>query len=177
MIDGEKIYLRLIEQSDTEKIVAWRNQLFVRNQFIYREDFTKESHEQWLETMIAVGKAIQFIIHLKANGQAIGSVYLREIDVKNQKAEYGIFIGEEQYLSKGIGTEVAKLMIDYAFGRMQLHKVMLRVLATNKRAIRSYKKAGFVQEGYFKDDVRISGKYEDVVYMGIVSPQNVANEK
>ena len=72
---------------------------------------------------------------------------------------------------------MAKLMIDYAFDRMQLHKVMLRVLATNKRAIRSYKKAGFVQEGYFKDDVRISGKYEDIVYMGIVSPQNVANEK
>ena len=34
---------------------------------------------------------------------------------------------------------------------------MLRVFASNKRAIRSYEKAGFVQEGYFKDEVKHHG--------------------
>ena len=39
---GEHIYLRFItsEKTDTEKIVRWRNQEFVRNNFIYREPFT-----------------------------------------------------------------------------------------------------------------------------------------
>lgn len=46
---------------------------------------------------------------------------------------------------------------------------MLRVLAENKGAIRSYEKAGFVKEAYLRDEVFLEGKYKDVIYMAVIN--------
>lgn len=165
MICGEKIFLKAIQLENTDQIIKWRNQEFVRKNFIYQRMFTRETHERWMKEMVLTGKVKQFIIYERKSEFPIGSVYLRDIDTSNLKAEYGIFIGEENYLGKGIGTEVAKLMLQYAFDKLGLHKVMLRVFAENNRAIASYKNAGFTEEGCFRDDIKIEGKYYDIVYM------------
>lgn len=168
IIEGQDIYLRLMDEKDTEDIIRWRNSEFVRRNFIYQKPFTKEGHENWIKTMIDTGKAIQFIICTKA-GRPVGSVYLRDIDHAHHKAEYGIFIGEKDALGCGYGTQAAKLMISYAFTRLKLHKLMLRVLAENKQAYRSYEKAGFVREAYLRDEVFLEGKYKDVIYMAVIN--------
>ena len=176
VIENDKLYLRKMEYSDTDYIVKWRNSDFVRTHFIYQELFTKESHENWIRTMIETGKADQLIICIKGeNGQIdipVGSVYIRDIDNTHNKAEYGIFIGEESARGKGIGSQAAVLMIKYCFEQLKLHRLFLRVFADNKQAIRSYEKAGFVQEAYLKDDVRIQGQYKDIVLMGILNPED-----
>ena len=111
MIQGEHIYLRPIEDGDTDRIVAWRNQERVRNNFIYQKPFTREGHQNWMRTKVAAGEVVQFIICEKDTGRPVGSVYFRDIDRENQKAEYGIFIGEADAAGKGIGTETARLAV------------------------------------------------------------------
>jgi len=59
-------------------------------------------------------------------------------------------------------------MIKYAFEEAGLHKLMLRVLAENDRAVRSYEKAGFVKEEYLRDEVFLEGRYKDVIYMAVL---------
>lgn len=169
MIEGKQIYLRPIESNDTDNMVRWRNQGFVRKYFIYQGVFTKEGHETWLNTKVASGEVVQFIIHEKTSNKPIGSVYLRDINQLHKKAEYGIVIGEIDYQGKGIGTEAAILITDYAFHELHLHKVMLRVFAQNTRAIASYKKAGFFEEGYLKDEVCINGIYKDIIFMAKIN--------
>lgn len=164
-IKGKNIRLEEISESDTDDIIRWRNH--VRNNFIDRNLFNVESHTKWLNEIVRKGKAVQFIIDTEAYGR-IGSVFLRDIDYKNGKAEYGIFIGEDAALGKGYGTEAAGLIIKYGFDDLKLHKIMLRVFAFNNGAIRSYEKAGFVREGYLRDEVCIDGKYYDIVLMGII---------
>ncbi len=171
MEDG-RIYLRLMTKEDTENIIKWRNKDEVRRQFIYQKTFTKESHEKWIETMVDTGKVVQMMIVLSENDKPIGSVYVRDIDMEHKKAEYGIFIGEEEYFGKGYGTEAAELMIEYAFSYLGLHKLMLRVYADNVRAIKSYEKAGFVKEAYLKDDVFVQGEYRDMVLMAIIHKED-----
>jgi UDP-4-amino-4,6-dideoxy-N-acetyl-beta-L-altrosamine N-acetyltransferase len=165
---GDRIYLRDMTEEDTELIVKWRNRQFVRQNFIYREPFTVKGHLQWIETMVKTGKVVQFIICTKED-EAVGSVYLRDIDRTNHKAEYGIFIGEEHALSKGYGTEAAKLIIPYAFETLHLHKLMLRVLSENRRAQRSYEKAGFVQEACLRDEVFLDNTYHDIILMAVIN--------
>lgn len=176
VIENDKIFLRKMEYSDTENIVKWRNSDFVRNNFIYQALFTKESHENWIRTMVETGKADQLIICLKdgdnQEGVPVGSVYIRDIDWNHNKAEYGIFIGEESARGKGVGSQTAMLMIQYCFEQLKLHRLFLRVFADNKQAIRSYEKAGFVQEAYLKDDVKIQDRYRDIVLMGIINPED-----
>ncbi len=56
------IYLRLMTREDTDNIVAWRNTPEVRNRFLYRALFTRESHLAWVENMVDTGKVVQMII-------------------------------------------------------------------------------------------------------------------
>lgn len=166
---GAKIYLRPMTNEDTDLIVSWRNQEAVRRNFIYQELFTRESHEQWIHTMVETGKVIQMVICETEGGRPVGSVYLRDIDRRHNKAEYGIFIGGEGARGKGYGTMAARLMIRYAFEELGLHRLFLRAFADNEQAIRSYEKAGFEREAYLREDVCIEGRYRDIVLMGLLN--------
>lgn len=165
VLEGAAVWLRPIADADTDLIVKWRNTPSVVQNFIFRQTFTPEMHRSWLAAKVATGQVVQYIIIDKADDKPVGSVYYRDIDNHNRSAEYGIFIGEESARGKGLGTETAKLFTDFGFAELQLHRISLRVLAENTAARRSYEKAGFVQEGVFRDMVRLDGRYRDVVFM------------
>lgn len=171
---GVGIYLRLMTREDTDLIVAWRNSDDVRKNFIYQEPFTRQGHEDWIRNMVEKGKVVQDIICDLASDRPLGSVYIRDIDRQHNKAEYGIFIGEAHARGRGIGTAAAKLMLRYCFAEEKLHRIYLRALAGNERAIRSYEKAGFRKEACLKDDVRIDGKYCDIVWMAALNPADAS---
>lgn len=171
-IGGEQIYLRPITMADTALIVKWRNTDRVRKNFIHQEAFTEEGHEAWMRTKVASGEVAQFIICERESGRPLGSVYFRNIDPLQKKAEYGIFIGEDGWAGKGIGTETARLAVDYARDVLKLHKLMLRVFADNIAAIKSYRHAGFVQEALLKDEIRQDGQYRDMVLMAVLFEEN-----
>ena len=162
VLEGASVRLRPIADADTDLIVKWRNTPSVVQNFIFRQTFTPEMHRSWLAAKVATGQVVQYIIIDKADAKPVGSV---DIDSHNRSAEYGIFIGEESARGKGLGTETAKLFTDFGFAELQLHRISLRVLAENTAARRSYEKAGFVQEGIFRDMELLDGQYRDVVFM------------
>lgn len=163
--DGSAISLRLMEDSDTENIIRWRNKERVRRNFIYQAPFTAKGHREWIRTQIEPGHVVQFIIQEKSTGRDIGSVYLRDIDRGKKCAEYGIFIGEDDAVGKGYGTQAARLALDYAFHTLQLRSVFLRVFAENKAARRSYEKAGFCLLEDRQEDAVVEGRVRKVVFM------------
>lgn len=165
------IYLRRMNRNDTDDIVAWRNSDDVRKNFIYQSLFTRESHENWVRTMVETGKVVQMIICGLDTDRPLGSVYIRDIDRQHRKAEYGIFIGDATARGRGVGTAAARLMLRYCFEEEGLHRVYLRAFADNVQAIRSYEKAGFVREGLLRDDVFVGGRYRDIVWMAAVSQE------
>ena len=71
--------------------------------------------------MVETGKVVQMIIAECDGDRPVGSVYVRDIDYEHNKAEFGIFIGEPDCLSKGYGTEATELMVEYAFTYLNLH--------------------------------------------------------
>lgn len=171
VINGEKISLRPITREDTGRIVAWRNKPSVYRHFIFRQPFTRQLHENWLTTKVDTGKVIQYVIVDKENGHSVGSVYFRDLDPENESAEYGIFIGEEEYLGRGFGTESARLFTRFGLDVLKLHRISLRVLAGNDIARRSYEKAGFITEGQFRHMVKLDGKYQDVIFMAMLNEE------
>lgn len=165
------IYLRPMTVEDTDCIVEWRNSPQVRKNFIYQALFTRESHLNWIHTMVETGRVVQLIICEAADESPVGSVYVRDIDRQHRKAEYGIFIGEASARGRGIGTAAAKLMIRYCFEELKLHRLFLRVYADNRQAVRSYEKAGFVREAYLRDDVYVDGRFRDIVLMAVLNQE------
>lgn len=171
MLENSLIKLRPISENDTDNILRWRNSEAVKKFFCMQEDLTREEHEWWLKNRVQTGKVIQFIIVDKELEEDLGTVYIRDLDKQNRNGEFGIYIGEVQSRNKGIGTQAMALICDYAFKQLKLHKVHLRVLATNERAISVYKKNGFKEEGIFKDHLYIENiGYQDLVFMGRINP-------
>lgn len=165
----EEVFLRPMTLEDTSRIVSWRNKDFVRNNFIYQELFTEQGHLEWIEKQVKPGHVVQFIICL-LDGKEIGSVYFRDIDREEKTAEYGIFIGEEDALGKGYGTQAAKLALAYAFENMGLKKVFLRYLADNTAARKSYEKAGFINIPDREETVNLRNGKSLVRFMEIQNP-------
>lgn len=166
-IEGSRIILRPMEYGDTDRIVKWRNSERVRSRFIYRKPFTVEGHCRWIETMIDTGKAVQFMICEKNGMRPVGSVYFRDIDKEKKEAEYGIFLGEDDALGKGYGTEAASLAVKHAFFQMGLERLILRVFVDNEAAVRSYRRAGFTEERTLKDVECSDGERKDMLLMAL----------
>lgn len=171
-IYGQRIYLRSITFEDTDMVLEWRNSKIVVENFIYRKHITRQEHLDWLDNKVKKGLVHQFIICDKVDNTPYGCVYFPDFDEKNNKAECGIFLGENENRPRGIGSEGMKLALDYCFDVLGFHKVVTRVLAFNQASLRMNEKAGYKQEAYLKDELYIDGKYEDVVLFGAINPKH-----
>ena len=80
----------------------------------------------------------------------------------------GIGLGERDYWGKGCGTDAMRLALRFAFMELNLHRVTLDVFEYNPRAIRSYEKAGFREEGRRRQFILRNGRRWDEIEMGIL---------
>ncbi|WP_029231900.1 GNAT family N-acetyltransferase [Butyrivibrio sp. VCB2006] len=145
LTQGNLVSFRMITRQDTDLVVKWRNNPRVRDNFVYREYFTNEIHEKWLEDFVFAGKVVQMIILEKDSNRPVGSVYFKYTTEDKTEAEYGIFIGEDDAIGKGYGNETAKLATAYAKDSLGIKKLILRAFCYNTAAIKSYENAGFVK--------------------------------
>lgn len=170
MIKGNRVTLRPISESDTDNIIRWRNKKIVQDNFIFREKFTPEMHNQWLNTKVKTGEVIQYIM-IDEDGNPFGSVYYRDLDPISKTAEFGIFIGEEDHISKGYGREVMHLFIDFGFNTIGLKKIDLRVIESNNRAYHMYEKMGFKLVSKEQQISQPSSETLKVIHMSITNQE------
>ena len=163
-----KVILREITIKDTDLIVKWRNSKAVNDNFIIRDRLTKKQHLDWMKNKVNKGLVKQFIAVDTNTGKPFATTYLKDIDKKHNKAEYGIFIGEKEYRGKNYGQLITKLTMKYAFNTLKLNKVYARVLAYNKPSYNLFKKLGFTKDALLRDDVKINNKYFDVYIMSLL---------
>ena len=162
-MNSKNVSIRLINEDDTDLIVKWRNNPRVRNNFIFRETFNPDMHKKWLEEVVGRGKAIQYIICINEDSRPVGCVYFSNIDGK--KAEYGIFVGEDDSVEKGVGTAAGSLLLEEGFRRFGFEEVYLRVFTDNIPAIKSYEKVGFQIVETLKDVECSTGEIKDMYLM------------
>lgn len=78
----------------------------------------------------AENKSLTTVILFK--GIMVGVAGFNQINWSNKTAHIGYWLGE-QYQGKGIMTQVARALTDYAFKELGLHKVEIRAAAGNKK--------------------------------------------
>jgi RimJ/RimL family protein N-acetyltransferase len=120
--------------------------------------------EEWSQTSDSVSLAIV----TKKGKCFIGTAGLIHIDTVHRRAELGILIGEEEYWSRGLGTEAINAILTYGFDRLNLNMVYLGVICTNERAIRCYERIGFSHDGVIREKYLIDGTYCDCIMMSLL---------
>lgn len=174
MIIGDQIRFRAIEKTDLPYFVQWLNDPEVKQGLAMIRPLSLAEEEEWFKSVLQgppEGRPLAIEIQPDPNKDEwvfVGNCSLMNIHWENRSAEVGIHIGEKKYWNQGFGTKAMQLMCRHVFDDLNLHRLWLRVFQTNQRAIRSYEKAGFVQEGRMREAQYLEGKYVDVLIMSIL---------
>jgi diamine N-acetyltransferase len=164
---GEKIYLRPLERGDAAVIAPWFNDQDVMRTMLSFRPMSVGAEEAWIADH-AKGDDIIVGIALRETDELIGSTGLHHIDQRNRHASFGIVIGRKDRWNQGIGTEATRLIVDYGFATLNLHRVWLHVYEFNERAVKAYERAGFKREGVLREDCYREGHYWNTIAMGII---------
>jgi len=171
MIIGERVRLRAPAREDLLKFVAWLNDPEVCQGLALHLPISIDQEQRWYDSMLERPNDEHPLVIEIRSGEAwvpVGNCGFINIDWRNRSAELGIFIGEKSYWNQGYGTEAVQLLTRHGFETLNLNRIYLRVFENNRRAIRSYEKAGFIDEGRMRQAEFQQGGYLDLLFMSVL---------
>lgn len=171
-IDGERIYLRIINLSDAnKKYCRWLNDREI-NQYLESrfEKWSLKKLKDYIRKTKEDKDYIFLAIVTKDTNIHIGNIKLGPINRHHKFADMGIIVGDKAFWGKGVATEAIELMVSYAFNTLKLHKLTAGAYANNVGSIKAFKKAGFKIEGLRKKHFRDKNDYVDAVLLGKIKP-------
>jgi UDP-4-amino-4,6-dideoxy-N-acetyl-beta-L-altrosamine N-acetyltransferase len=168
MFEYADVCIRPIEESDLPKMVALRSDPSVwMNLGTIRMIGLKEQ-KQWFENLGLDNRYYYILFSKKIS--FIGIVRMDEIDYINRSIRVGGDI-LAQYRNKGYGSKMYKLILKYCFDYLNMNRVWLLVLETNKFAIKLYMKSGFKEEGHQRKAIYRNNRYIDYIMMSILKSE------
>ncbi|MBR2569260.1 MAG: GNAT family N-acetyltransferase [Paenibacillus sp.] len=170
-LEGDNVYLRPVEVEDSEAYYGTIYDADVRRLTGTKAAFSKHQVTHHLEAKGLDSSSILLWIIRKDTNEPIGDIELQDINGMNRSAGIRIAIHDHAHQGKGHGSEALRLMLDYAFGIANLHRVELNVFAYNERAIHVYKKIGFKQEGVQRDALFYNHRYYDSILMSMLEDE------
>jgi len=96
----------------------------------------------------------------RGRGSVRGTAFRTPWNENERRASYAIGIQASRYLGRGFGTEATRLVLAYAFEVLKLHRIVVKVLDFNVRAIACYRKCGFVEEGRERECALLDGAWQ-----------------
>lgn len=166
---GERLYLRPLEESDIgQEYLSWLNNYEV-TKFLEAGRFPNSEARlrKYLERFRDSTSDFIFAIVDLQSGLHIGNVTLNHINWVHRTADTGLMIGCKEFWGKGYGFEAWSLVIEYAFQRLGLRKIIAGAVVDNMASVVTLKKLGFVVEGTLKEEVFVDGQCRDVVRFGL----------
>jgi len=163
------IELRPLQESDAENILTWVNNPEVVGHIaaFSGAPFTLKQEQRYVQKMRASSQDYVFSIFRK-DGAYLGQVGLHGVFPMNRIARLAIVIGDKSDFGKGYGSAAIRLALDKAFGELELHKIWLLVMFTNKRSRSLYRHLGFIEEGILRQEYFHKGEFHDMVRMSIL---------
>lgn len=166
MFEGDLVRLRAFERDDVDANHAFVNDYQTLRGMISGIPFpaSMEDEQRWMEQQSSYSRGeYQFAVE-DFEGSLVGRCGIIRLDWKNSVAELAIMIGAP-YRGRGYGREAMRLLCDFCFREMNLHKLKVSVFAFNEAAVRCYERNGFVREGVLKNEIFRDGEYRDVVLL------------
>ena len=125
---------------------------------------TEDQAKAWVEGIASHPAA--WVIEWQ--GRAIGEILLDNFVEADKRAGLIIGILDPDALGKGLGTEAIRAIAEFSFDALGIHKLSMRVLAFNTRAIRAYERVGFIREGLERESALIGDIWHDDVIVGLL---------
>jgi diamine N-acetyltransferase len=170
-LSGERTYLRPIEPDDVALFYRWVNDPETRGLIGETRPSTYADTLAFYEKIQKEADRVWLAVVLRETGQVIGETGLLRMCPAWRTTDWSLIIGEKSARGRGYGTEAARLMLDYAFGTQNFHRVAIGVVGFNSGALRFYERLGFQREGVQRQGYYFDHRYHDFVMMSLLEDE------
>lgn len=160
----------------SEEFVAWHNKEHSKLYSASGRVFSKANLISEFENGIKNKNLFQYLVRHKKDKENIGVIKIGPIDKVHMKSDLVAFIGNENYLKKGFGSEAIRLGNDIAFNKLNLRKIHGPIVKSNIGAVKVYLKANWIIEGIQKGHYLIKNKQEDAILVACFNPRYFKNK-
>ncbi|MBB6453079.1 RimJ/RimL family protein N-acetyltransferase [Salirhabdus euzebyi] len=170
-IQGERILLRDIQKGDWPSIHAYASQPIV-SQYQAWGPNKEEDSLAFVELAIKDAKKSPrtrylFVAVEQTYGNVVGAGELNITNLAHMNGEIG-YVVHPDFWGKGYGTEVAKLLLHFAFETIKLHRISATCDPRNYASESILKKVGMIYEGRLREDMQIKGGRRDSLLYGML---------
>jgi ribosomal-protein-alanine N-acetyltransferase len=163
------VSLRELELSDAPSLLAMLTTEEV-TRFISPPPTSVEGFERfitWTNEQRAAGQYICFAVVPAGMSVAIGLFQVRSLSSDFSTAEWGFALGSA-FWGTGAFMESARLVIEFAFDTVGVHRLEARASVENGRGNGALRKLGAIQEGLLRRAFLRHGRYHDQVLWSII---------
>lgn len=133
----------------------------------YLEDLAARNDEHETAKPGAYSWAVEF------QDRCVGHTAL-QVNTNQHRAAYSIGLFEAGVRGQGLGQEITRLVLAWAFDVLGVHRVELEVLAGNHRAVSCYLTCGFRHEGVRREAELYPDGWKDFISMGVLKSEHAS---
>jgi ribosomal-protein-serine acetyltransferase len=105
-----------------------------------------------------------------------GVVSLKSIDSVNRVGSLAYFLAAS-FQGKGLVTNACRVLLDYAFTELKLHRVDILCAPENRKSRAIPERLGFKEEGAFREVQWLHNRFVDLVLYGMLESEWQAQSK
>ena len=139
-----RLFIRPMEISDTDIIVEWRNQEYIREVSLKKKKITASEHNKWF--LESREYRLDFVFFDKLSQEPIGVVSFdgsKKQSIFKNYYEMSKYIGNRKFLGKGLAYEVCSALLDELRSNKLIEGVYAVTRKDNHVNKRLNKKLGF----------------------------------
>lgn len=160
------ISFKVVEESDLMEIAALRNDYTTWAFLTDPRPVYPAAQKEWLAGLSTEKGKMYFVAFDRVN-PFIGLIRMDHYDQMNSSIRIGADVAVK-LRGRGYGRKIYEALKKYCFHYLNVHRIWLLALETNKRALKLYRKQGFKVEGKQRGAIFRDGKYVDYIMMSML---------
>ncbi|MGE7916079.1 GNAT family N-acetyltransferase [Lysinibacillus xylanilyticus] len=175
MIDnlkGRRVILREMEEKDWIDVHTYASQPIVCQYQPWGPNSEKESQDFVKQVILDTTKnpRSRFVFAIIEKKMLIGAGEINIRDFTNREGEIGYIVNPE-YWGMGYATEVSKLLIEFGFETLNLHRIFATCDPRNVGSSKVLEKIGMTKEGRIREDLLLKDGWRDSLLYSILEQE------
>lgn len=161
------VRLEPLSLAHLDGVMSWINDPEVTFYFANLSgEITREQEEAYLRVLLT--SQTDKIFSIFENDEYVGQIGISKIYWPARNGRIGLMLKREAW-GRGLSQVAIRLLIDKAFGDLNLHKLWVIIRADNEKGLYLWKKMGFTPEGILRDEYFVKGKFHNMVRLGLLT--------
>lgn len=159
ILESDELLIKPTEESDLNELMQLRWDADVMS-YLLHEPIGMKQQTEWFKNITSKDVVMTIFLKEKNGLRIIGTTGLYNINMRHQTATLKLRI-TNNVQGRGIGNKLFIMILDYAFGTLNIRKILSDNFSDNERVAILKDKLGFVKEGILRKHYYHNGEFRD----------------